>query len=50
MAYQDFYDKMYKEKADLRQKVKSKFAVKLMELKGEDPETFARREALNSQL
>ena len=35
MAYQDFYDKMMKEKNELRQKVKSKFSVRMMELRGE---------------
>ena len=48
MAYQEFYDKMYKEKRDLRQKVKSKFNVRIMELQGEDMETLARKEALNA--
>ena len=32
LAYQEFYDSMYKEKRDLRQKVKSKFNVRIMEL------------------
>lgn len=50
LAYQEFYDSMYKEKRDLRQKVKSKFNVRMMELQAEDPETVARKEAINLQL
>ena len=41
---------MYKEKRDLRQKVKSKFGVRMMELIAEDAETIARKEAMNLQL
>ena len=41
---------MQKEKRDLRQKVKSKFSARIMELAGEDPETVMRREAMNQQL
>jgi len=43
MAYQQFFDQMRKEKSDLRQKVKSKFNVRLMEMAGEDIETQIRR-------
>ena len=50
LAYQEFYDSMYKEKRDLRQKVKSKFGVRMMELIAEDAETIARKEAMNLQL
>ena len=42
---------MQKEKRELRQKVKSKFSARLMELVGDDdPETVCRREAMNLQL
>ena len=50
MAYQKFYDNMQKEKVDLRHKVKSKFNIRLLDLTAEDPETLARREALNMQI
>ena len=39
---------MHKEKRDLRQAVKSKFNVRIMELQQEDMETLARKEALNT--
>ena len=39
---------MHKEKRDLRQAVKSKFNVRIMELQREDMETLARKEALNT--
>ena len=50
LAYQEFYDKMQKEKRDLRQKVKSKFNVRMLEILGDDPESVARRESLNIQM
>jgi len=34
LAYQQFYDAMQKEKFELRQRVKSKFNVQIMEVKG----------------
>lgn len=40
---------MLKEKVDLKQKVKSKFNVRIMEIVNEDPESVARKEALNIQ-
>ena len=50
LAYQEFYDKMQKVKRDLRQKVKSKFNVRMLEILGDDPESVARRESMNIQM
>ena len=41
---------MQKEKRDLRQKVKSKFNVRMLEILGDDPESVARRESFNIQM
>lgn len=50
LAYQQFYDSMQNEKKELRQKVKSKFSVRMMELIETDAESIARKEALGLQL
>ena len=34
LAYQEMYEQMRKDKINLRQKVQSKFTVRIMELKG----------------
>ena len=50
LEYQQFYENMQKEKRELRQKVKSKFSVRMMEMRGDDPGTVAQREAFNIQM
>lgn len=48
LAYQEFYDKMHKEKRGLHQAVKSKFNVQILELQGQGMDIILRKEALKS--